>query len=264
MFKRIRDWANQNEGFIGLIGLLIVVLPSIVKAVLSLLNVAPSMVGFLQQYREIAVVIGFCLLVLAFTLALSNHRRRLSSIEEKLQILETAPATLLDQTQSPNLGTWSYEGRWMSDQDGLSVTDSWLGGICKIGATWENYEFTFEFKIINKCAGWIVRAASLDHYVMIQCNNRQLRPHIRKVMEQSSEASKPEFKVLQEIEHGLSLSEWNKARTEVMGHSIKVWVEDKLVWSDSDLLKDFQMGTVGFRCADKEHALFRSVQVIRK
>lgn len=69
------------------------------------------------------------------------------------------------------------------------------------------------------------------------------------------------FQVLTEIDHHQSLVGWNKAKTRVLGHSIKVWINDALVWTDSELLKDFPTGTVGFRSSGREHALFKSIRV---
>jgi hypothetical protein len=268
-FKRIQDWANRNRGFIALIGAVLTGIglfgPWIVQAISSFVNIAPQLVNFFRQYGIVAVWIGLFLVGIAFALVSLSHGRRLSAVEEKLQILETLPGILLDETASANLSNWSFgSDQWSLDQDGLSVTRSLFGGICKIGSTWENYELAFEFKIINKCAAWIVRAASDKHYVMIQCNTRQIRPHTLTVIKQPNEPPKLKFTVVTEIDHGLSLAEWNKVRTEVCGHGIKVWVGEKLVWSDSELLRQFPMGSVGFRCASDEHALFKSIRVVKR
>lgn len=54
---------------------------------------------------------------------------------------------------------WEYKGQWtIQDEDTLCVRASDEGGITKVGALWENYDFTFQAKIINKCSGWILRA----------------------------------------------------------------------------------------------------------
>lgn len=267
-FKRIQDWANRNRGFIALIGATItgigVLGPLIIQAISSFLNIAPQIVDFFRQYGVVAVWIGLFLLGIAFVLVSLSYIRRLSAVEEKLRILETLPKVLLDETASANLNNWSFgNDQWSSDQDGLSATRSLFGGICKIGSTWENYEFVFEFKILNKCAAWIVRAGSHEHYVMIQCTDRQIRPHTLTAINRPNEPPMRMFTLITEVDHGLSLTEWNKARTEVRGHGIKVWIGEKLVWSDSELLRDFPMGTVGFRCADDEHALFRGIRVAK-
>ena len=243
LLKQIQEWANGNRGFIALIAVVIAGIkfcgPRIVQATSSFL--------------------GFVL-----ALASRSYGRCLSFVEEKLGILGTRPEILLDETASASLSNWSFgSDQWDSDEDGLSVTGSVFGGICKTGSTWENYEFTFEFKIMNKCAAWIVRAGSRDHYVMVQCNKRQVRPHTLTVIEQPNGVPKPTFNVVTEIDHGLSLTEWNRVRTVVRGHSIKVWIEEKLVWSHSELLGHFPMGTVGFRSSPSEHALFRSIRVAK-
>ena len=269
MLKRLLDWANRNRGFVALIGAVIAGIghfgPWIIQAVSSFVGIAPQLVDFFHQYGVVVVWTGLFLVGIAFALRFLSYGRRLSAVEEKLRILETLPEILLDKTASADLSNWSFgNDQWSSDQDGLSVTRSFFGGICRIGSTWENYEFIFEFKIISKCAAWIVRATSREHYVMIQCSNRQIRPHILTVIKQPNEPTKPKFRVVTEIDHRLSLAEWNKVRTEVRGRSIKVWIGENLVWSDSELLKDFPMGTVGFRCASDEHALFRNVRVAKR
>lgn len=266
MLKRIKNWANQNEGFIALVGLAFMIggwlLPVLTGVLLS--SVAPALVGFIQQYKEIAVWIGISLLGLAFVLVHTNDRRRLLKIEEKIQVLENLPETLLDEITSANLSSWSFgSDQWTSDEDGLSVTKSGFGGTCKIGTTWENYVFAFEFKIMCECAGWIVRAGLNRRYVMVQCNDKQVRPHVNTIFREPDGRSWLGFRVIKEVDHGLSLKEWNTARTEVKGHSIKVWINEKLVWSDSELLKDFPVGTVGFRCSHDEHTLFRCIKVVK-
>lgn len=268
ILKRIMAWANQNEGIIALVGLVIVLLgyvvPWLARVVTASIENAPQIALGIQQYREPLVGLGVLIILYSAIRFILSNRRRIIQVEDKLQILETMPETLLGDEQASNITAWLHKGKWSADKDGLSVTDSFLGGICKIGATWENYEVRFDFKIINKAAGWIVRAKSLDHYVMIQCNKNQLSPHIRKILSVSGDPPAPNFKVVDKIAHELELTEWNRVKTEVVGHHIKVWVNDKHIWSDSDLLQDFQFGTIGFRCSGREHALFRNIQVIKK
>jgi hypothetical protein len=264
-FNRVKDWANKNAGFIALIGIIIMLsgllLPKLAAVLFS--SIAPTLVSFIQQYKAITIWIGIILLSLAFLSVFMNYRNRLLKIEEKIEIIENLPETLLDETAAANLSSWSFgNGQWTSDQDGLSVTKARYGGICKIGATWENYQFTFEFKIMHHCAGWIVRAKP-DLYVMVQCNDKQIRPHTFTVSQTSDGKPERGFKVIKEVNHNLSLKEWNKTRTEVKGHSIKVWINETLVLSDSEILTDFAMGTVGFRCSRDEHALFRHIKVVK-
>jgi hypothetical protein len=248
VLKRINNWSKQNSGFIAFLGL-ICALSSLVISLLVKISpsfVAPKVVGFIQQYKDIAVWIGLILLAYAFFVTRKQSQ------------------TMLDENDSANLSSWSFgDDEWTSDQDGLSVTRKSLsyGGIYKSGATWENYNFSFEFKIMDKCAGWIVRAKSKEHYVMIQCNPQKIRPHVFSLNQTPDRM--PHFVLIKEVDHNQSLKDWNKVRTEVKGHSIKVWINETLVWSDSELLKDFPMGTVGFRCSHDEHALFRCIKVVK-
>ncbi len=72
------------------------------------------------------------------------------------------------------------------------------------------------------------------------------------------------FQVIKEVDHHLYLKEWNKARKEAKGHSVKVWIDDTLIWSDSELLKSLPMGTVGLRYSEDEHALFRCIKGVKR
>ena len=266
MWNRIRNWANQNPGLLTLIAVILafigLFLPSLAD---RLASISPFLAGILQQYNMVLVWLGGFLLVYALILGFINLRKRLQKIEEKIQFLENRPETLLNESSSSNLSIWSFGGgQWTVDQDGLSVTKSSHGGICKIGASWENYNFIFEFKIINKCAGWIVRAEPDSHYVMVQCNNKQIRPHIYTLKQNQDGTKYLGFQLINEIDHGLSINDWNTIRTEVIGHSIKVWINGTMVWTDPELLKGYKMGTVGFRCSQNEHAIFRNIRVIKK
>jgi hypothetical protein len=97
---------------------------------------------------------------------------------------------------------------------------------------------------------------------MIQCGQNRMRPHIRTVPDPTD----PErgFRVISDRPHGLSLAEWNVVRTEVRGNGIRVFINEHMVFQDPDLLSEFPLGSVGFRCSGPEHALFKNVEVIQK
>ena len=80
MLKRIKNWANQNEGFIALVGAVLtlggLLLPELARVSLS--SVAPALVGFIQQYKEIAVWVGIVLLVLVFCIRLHESQKSIT------------------------------------------------------------------------------------------------------------------------------------------------------------------------------------------
>lgn len=267
MVARLKAWANQNEGFVSLIGVVIgtagLILTCLGLGLSQYLAVAPRIFTLFEQWGVIILAGGLLLALFGLHLTTRKHRQTLNQVEEKLRILENLPDILLDETAAGNLSNWDTDGgQWASDQEGLSVKNSLLGGICKIGSTWENYELTFDFRIIQHCAAWFVRAKPLRR-MMIQCTGESVRPHILFLLPTKEGEKGLRWTLLAEIEHGLVLKEWNSARTEVVGHGIKVRINDKLVWSDSQVLKDYPMGSVGFRCARDEHALFKHIKVTR-
>lgn len=257
-FNRIRNWADQNIGLLTLLGVAITamgfMLPWFIQALLSVIGVTPKAISLFQQHREPVIWFGFLLFSFSLIRLFYVFRNRLSSFDRRLQIVETHPEVLLHETVAANLSNWSFNGQWSLDDGVIGVTKENPVGIFKSGASWENYKFSFEFRIMNKAAGWIVRAMSSDKkFVMIQCNNQQIRPHL----------FWPGESDVREIDHKLSLNAWNKAKTKVHGHSIKVYINDTLVFSDSELLTKYPMGTVGFRCWGDEHALFRKIKVVK-
>ena len=59
------------------------------------------------------------------------------------------------------------------------ITNSDAGFIFSKCFLWNNYKFSFEFKIIRSCIGAVIRAINLSNYVMIQLTPDKIRPHIR-------------------------------------------------------------------------------------
>ncbi len=53
-------------------------------------------------------------------------------------------------------------------------------------------------------------------------------------------------------------------KTEVRGYAIRVLINEHVVFEDHNLLKEYPVGRVGFRCCGPEHALFKNIKVIDK
>jgi len=165
---------------------------------------------------------------------------------------------------------WDFKGDWKIEDGELSVTESEEGGISKTGSLWENYEFEFETKILNKFSGWIVRAQDLNNYLMFQINNEYIRPHLR--------LSQPRFKNIEEdtfeiseIRVGWKLfgnfphyknikNRWFKIKTIVRGSRVDIFVDGENVYHADNLLT-IPFGKVGFRESGEEHAHFRNIEV---
>ncbi|MGH9827605.1 MAG: family 16 glycoside hydrolase, partial [Blastocatellia bacterium] len=152
---------------------------------------------------------------------------------------------------------------WTFSDEGIGVTHSAIGGIFKRGNDWSNYEFSFEFRIIRDNGSWIVRASSLEHYVMIQCTADRIRPHIRRLQESGAVETTPIKPEGLPLKTELRLGQWATVRTDVNGSSIRVFVEGDEIWRDETFLSDFPTGSVGFRCSGHENAQFRKIRVRR-
>lgn len=72
-------------------------------------------------------------------------------------------------------GTFSYQ---RTDKC-FRITQSFSGFIFSKCLSWTNYKVVFQFKILNKCVGVIVRADDLSNFVMLQIGDKGIAPHVR-------------------------------------------------------------------------------------
>ena len=75
------------------------------------------------------------------------------------------------------LGSSKFE--YERQSQAFVVTQADPGVIYSKCLTWSNYEFSFDFKIMNTCPGVILRAVNLANYVMLQFTLGGIRPHVR-------------------------------------------------------------------------------------
>ena len=177
---------------------------------------------------------------------------------------------------------WDYKGSWDSiSRGGLSVTQSEIGDITRVGHLWTDYSFEFTTVIVtpvikHQCIGWIVRAQDLSNYYMIQLTRTEVRPHLRFRGKWISVPGKKYGLAIDSKEHGLSIEpkELIRIRTEVKGLEIHVQVNNKEIYHKEDFFsmrfinKEFQLvpfepgvepvpffiaGRVGFRMAGPEN-----------
>lgn len=199
---------------------------------------------------------------------------------------------------SKGLSNWEYGGEgWKTEYENgkplLSVSESPDGGISKKGFSWNDYEFSFKNKIINKNAGWIIRAENRNKYIMIQLwmekpETAKLRLHYRIPPKPNSQIG---WIVVEEtqlnIEKPPKLLEWVDVRLVVLGSNIDVYlnnqhcahyfIPDPIRWESKFITLEgvkglsektyvdsinYPVGRVGFRCSGNgEHAHFRDVRI---
>ena len=281
----LREWSNHNQGILALVAVFIAALPWIIQGLASLFKTAPEAIEVIQPYKMVFVWVGILLFAFALFKKVQSLDKRLSNLQSDVQTF-ALPEVLLDQKKSANLSNWTYHLKGSShdpppwsvdDKDVLTLSGTAIGGFYRGGATWEDYDFVFEFNIINKCAGWIVRAQPFRQFLMVQFRKDMIRPHQFGLRVRAKEIDTPPdseaeredmqfifgFHPPLEIPHNVLLREWNEALTEVRQHSITVKVDGQTVWTDSDILAEYPVGTVGLRCWGDEKARFRNIRVLR-
>jgi len=171
---------------------------------------------------------------------------------------------------------WEYRGEWTVQEKGtLCVRSADEGGITKVGALWENYDFSFRAKIINKKSGWIVRAQDINNYFMFQCEKDILTPHQRLAQPIFQQKQNPQapgnpileltgynvgWRIFPSISHNLHLDDWFNVRIRVRGSSVEIYINSSMVFHSNNFIT-IPMGRVGFRCWGDEESHFRNVRV---
>jgi hypothetical protein len=188
--------------------------------------------------------------------------------------------------QFENLDKWDFIGPWrIVDKGTLLVTGSDEGGITKVGSHWENYTFYFSARIISKCIGFIVRAQDLNNYYMFQIRPDKIRPHFRmtvpmvleeqiaNVEEGAVRIHLPVNYIIKWLHDGTTsspeyhaspisqkLETWFDVKAEVFGQSVKIWINNELVFQQPALLR-IPTGKVGFRNSISEEAYVKDAKV---
>ncbi len=222
---------------------------------------------FIKNHIQAFLYAGFGLLSLSLFLNVLKLRNKMF-LGYKANLKEP-----LDQNweimQIPNEHT-----EWELDNNELIVSHSHYGGITKKGSFWEDYDFCFSTKIINKQTSWIVRAKDPFDYMMFQCNGKTIVPHrlhelVTVVKNNGQEIT--EKKLKWDITEGIPIpdkkqfnnNEWVKIKISVRGHKVKIFSDNTEVYHKTHTSMNLY-GRVGFRNCTEECARFRDIKVIIK
>lgn len=115
--------------------------------------------------------------------------------------------------------------KFVHNESCYEITDSDVGFIFPKTSVWDDYKYEFDFKVVNKCIAWIVRAVNLSNYVMFQCGFNGINPHIRLngewiVMHHGDSDVKMTF------ERDLSRDTWYKATITCEKRSMRIKIYD--------------------------------------
>ncbi len=266
-------------------------------------NIAAGIIFWVAFFSAVFTVLGFIFLILSLFSDWMN-RGEFSFLQRNYEVLWLVTLTSIlillwiwmfniyhrlvggFQDNLVNLDNWDFIGLWkLVDKGIISITGSDEGGVTKIGSQWENYTFSFEARIINKCIGVIVRAQDLNNYYMFQIRADKIRPHLRKLIpvlideprDEGDDHQKPIhrpviYKISWLNDRSTSDEEfqpspispeligWFKVKIEVYGQSIKIWINDELMLQRSNLIT-FPTGKIGFRNNVSEVAYVKNIKV---
>jgi hypothetical protein len=239
---------------LALLGWVANCIPSARAQLASCIEIASDFVTAHTQLLQWLFMAATVILLLSYVQKLRRH----------LKDLQNQAFIVLDKSASSNISNWDYIGGWSANEGILDITNSDNGGLLKWGTEWKDYDFNFDFKIVDAYAAWIVRAQGHRRYVMLQCDGNLIRPHTRTATIDPHDPERGRFEVLDNHPHGISLKEWNEVKTQVRENLIQIFINDQLAFEHPTLLQDFASGTVGFRCSGPEHALFKNIKVIQK
>lgn len=251
MIESIRSWANINMPLFKIIGIVYAIFTPIVGLIYAKLPIIqkylPDFIGvYFKHYVDISILLLFAITLYLLKL-LSNFK------------------ILLPKKEALNLENWRNTGGWSTRNKEITVCGAHIGGVLRIGSNWENYSFEFDFKILHRYAGWIIRANSIGNHVMLQIGATEFRPHSLQGFRESEENNRQQlgnYSLIANITHRLNIdNNWHKARTSVWGNKLIVYIDGKIIWEESNVLENYPTGTIGFRCFDQERAVFKNIVV---
>lgn len=262
-------WLQRRKIIAGLILLVAIE----IGAYIAWPQQSAALVGYLvSTYRE---WLPFVLLIWIASLTVSLWHRDHTSTER----------VYIEDFQR-GLDRWEYAGEWRTPSEGrrnyLVVTNSDAGGIARPCLLWSDYIFEFDTKIVLSNSAWLVRASDIFNYMMLQCGQEVITPHIR---------TRGIWLMLEPIKLPLKLplNEWFSVRVRVSGVRVEVKItvdgkemtvldrpllepksfvaqitDGKTITQTIPMTVSFPLGSVGFReCDTRECAYFRNVRVTK-
>jgi len=141
-----------------------------------------------------------------------------------------------------------------------SLTTLMEGMLLAGSSAWVDYIFECEFQLVNLAAGFFVRADAWGTTgLMMQIGPRRLRRH---QMVHSSYGDQSDRRVSEkDLPFSVKLYEWHNVRFEVLGGTLRTWIDDEFVDKWSGFLPLYASGKVGFRLWGREFTLYKNPRV---
>lgn len=227
---------------------------------------------------QVLWAVGITLVLVLSAVLLARYRYQSQTVEAIKKRIASDTVNFLDvlhETFQHGLANWTYYGDWRIErQDELNIlviTNSDKGGIINPCQTWTDYVFEFETKIVSKYTSWIIRAADIDNYVLLQCGQKALKlVHRGKGVWQNLQWSNENPIQLPML---LPLDTWFGVRIEMRNDHVVVVIilnGKRHTILDQPLSippfvgpGSYPRGAVGFRAHGDEVACFRHVGVKR-
>lgn len=135
----------------------------------TVLTLTLAMVAYMFWQKQLTVLLATILIVTIFLLLVIYLRVRNKDFY------------FIPFTRRADKDDWIGSGifEYVKVDNCFQITNTDPGGyIFSKCLTWNAYKYEFEFKIINKCLGAVVRAVNLSNLVMLQITEDGVRPHI--------------------------------------------------------------------------------------
>ncbi len=141
-----------------------------------------------------------------------------------------------------------------------SLTTLMEGMLLAGSSAWVDYVFECEFQLVNLAAGFFVRADAWGTTgLMMQIGPRRLRRH---QMLHSSYSDQRDRRITEQpLPLRVKLYEWHSVRFEVLGGTLRTWINDDLVDEWTGFLPLYASGKVGFRLWGREFTLYKNPRV---
>lgn len=183
--------------------------------------------------------------------------RRAKQIRQMAPLMRAVDSKRLPESvpMAQALGEWTAEEPYIYTQHRPAMLPE---GIALGGSSdWIDYDFECEFQVLNRAAGFLVRADAWGTTgIMMQLTPTMLHAH---QFRHGDYFARPQTNVL--LPHRLEWDTWYRVRFTVSGNKIRTWIDDERVDEWRDFMAIYRSGKVGFRLWGREFAVYRNPRV---
>lgn len=176
---------------------------------------------------------------------IDNNKAILKKLDNLIYSSENNNNSLLD---------WEYKGNWqLFANKRLKITNSYDGGLLKIGYDWKDIDISIDFMIINSNFGVIIRATDINNYYMVQIATDTI-----------NYLKKQDGNFVTQITNSNNISikpnDLTNLKIEIRDDLLNIYINNQLIANKANFFS-IPNGRFGFRASDLEEVDIHTIKI---